>query len=457
MANVCIREYGVLYPDSVVVLKQTLSIQVIPVTAWDWLLKEACGTDSHKPLVKPIKRNSHTGLQVLNYVGVITTPCGCQIEIVPKIDKFYVKSDDPKQQKEEATNCRLKLVQMLSRIGLIKFREFNNASLQLFDKPLPEVLINQFLNDVSLLIKRGIRNDYIAVRDETSFLKGRLQIASQIRQPVGRQHLFRIEHDEFLPDRAENRLIRSALMKISKQTTDHQNKRLSIELLFVFDDIPLSRNYKTDFVSWLDNDRSMIHYKPVKSWCDFILNEQSPFSLAGSHHGLSFLFPMNFLFEKYVAVVLQNQLDNDFLVKEQAASRYLIEEHLADDYCATKIFQLKPDLMIKKGDQNIAVLDCKWKVINSSNREKKYDISSGDMYQLYAYGQKYMSGKGNLYLIYPESTIFNKPLPVFEFDKNLRLYVVPFKWSHVRGNEQDYVSFENKNLYWIAKKTENKI
>ena len=48
------------------------------------------------------------------------------------------------------------------------------------------------------------------------------------------------------------------------------------------------------------------------------------------------------------------------------------------------------------------------------------------MYQLYAYGKKYLDGKGDLFLIYPRHDEFLNPLPVFEFSGDLNLWVVPF-------------------------------
>jgi 5-methylcytosine-specific restriction enzyme subunit McrC len=336
---------------------------------------------------------------------------------------------------------------MLSSVGLIKFRDFNAASLKLFNKPLQEVLINQFLNDVSILIKRGVRNDYIPIREETPYLKGRLQIAAQIRQPVGRQHLFQVEHDEFLPDRAENRLIHSALIKVSKQTRDYKNKRLVNELLFVFDVIPQSLNYKLDFSRWIENDRSMSHYKPIRVWCDLILYEKSPFSLAGSHHGLSFLFPMNVLFEKYVAVVLRGQLANGFELKEQESSKYLIEQH-----GNKKMFKIKPDFLIKGESEENIILDAKWKVINEKNVDKNYGISQSDMYQLYAYGKKYFANDepGKVFLIYPQSVTFSKALPVFKFDENLELWVVPFMWSDGKDDRVDFGQNQNNSWQFLA-------
>ena len=67
------------------------------------------------------------------------------------------------------------------------------------------------------------------------------------------------------------------------------------------------------------------------------------------------------------------------------------------------------------------------------------------MYQLYAYGNKYLKGRGKLFLIYPESDTFSEPLPVFKFDEKLELWVVPFKW------ELDEVCFPTNDSFEFLK------
>jgi len=452
MSVVTIREYGVLFPDDVDTTTVTDGIdsRIISKTAWDWLLQET-GVDAHKFLVKPFRKSGLLCLQVMNYVGVITTPCGCQIEVLPKVYFGGSTTED------ELALSRKKLYTMLCSIGSLPFKAFHHASLELFKKPLPDVLIHQFLMDTKKLIKQGIRNDYVALREEAPFLRGKLQLAAQVRQPVARQHLFQIEHDEFLPDRAENRLIHSALIAVSKYSKTNSNKRLANELLFMFDEIPISRNRKMDFSKWQLKDRSMVHYRPLKRWCELVLNQQSPFSLAGGSSGLSFLFPMNILFEKYVAVVLRKQLKEGYQLTEQAASKCLVEKFMGDQN--KSLFQLKPDLLITKEKQNISVLDTKWKLIDENNSKEKYGISQGDMYQLYAYGKKYLSeGKGEIFLIYPGSSSFSHPLPSFNFDDDLSLKVIPFIWGE---NGDDHVDFDSMapvseivndkgNISWIT-------
>ncbi len=154
----------------------------------------------------------------------------------------------------------------------------------------------------------------------------------------------------------------------------------------------------------------MVHYQQVEPFCEYILNDQVQF----------------YLVEKYVAVVLRRQLKIGCSLKEQASSQYLIETHDVANYPFHRIFQLKPDILIQKGSENIVILDCKWKLLDSNNRKEKQKISSSDMCQLYVYGNKYLKGNGKLFLIYPESETFSEPLPVFKFDDKIKLWIVPF-------------------------------
>ena len=76
------------------------------------------------------------------------------------------------------------------------------------------------------------------------------------------------------------------------------------------------------------------------------------------------------------------------------------------------------------------VLDTKWKLLDGAkaNGSEKYGLSQADFYQLHAYGQNYLDGRGDVVLIYPRTDAFDQALPVFEFPKSsgLRLWVLPF-------------------------------
>jgi 5-methylcytosine-specific restriction enzyme subunit McrC len=347
-------------------------------------------------------------LKLDNYVGVLETPCGTRIEILPK----HFEEGDCIQQ------SRALLRRMIQKSLKLPTREVGATALQRFDTPLTEWVMSSFLQTLDQLIKRGLRFDYQRVEEEQRYLRGQLNTARQMRQPPGRQHHFQIRHDLFHPDRAENRLLKTALDIVCKATRDPSNWRLSHELRSMLLEIPVSRDTKQDFKQWR-NDRLMAHYQPIKPWCELIIQQKTPLAIAGEWHGMSLLFPMEKLFERYVAECLRDSLPSDATLHVERRSEYLCEHE------GRKVFQLRPDLMITQGDKSW-VLDTKWKRLYADASQKNYGLSQPDCYQLFAYGHKYLGGQGDLLLIYPMRAAFEEPLPVFQYSVGLRMWVVPF-------------------------------
>lgn len=386
----------------------SLDVASVPDSAFDWLCKESARLRAAgAPLVQLDDRR---WLRLDNYVGVIETPCGTRIEIVPKA--FDGAGDAPR--------ARTLLRRMLSRCMEVKPRESGPASIQTFDGPLTEWVMRQFLDALDGLVKRGLRFDYHSVREEQPYLRGRLDVGRQLRQPAGRAHLFQVEHDVFDADRPENRLLRSALDRVCRAARHPDNWRLSRELATRLAEVPCSTTIAADFRRWGD-DRLLAHYRPVRPWCSLILDEQSPLAFAGQWRGHSLLFPMEKLFERYVEVCLRSTLPAGSILKRTPSSRHLCE-HRGEDW-----FRLQPDFMIEY-QCRAWVLDTKWKRLDASldSAQDKYKLSQADFYQLFAYGHRYLAGSGDMILIYPRTSSFSAPLPPFKYSESLRLRVVPF-------------------------------
>jgi 5-methylcytosine-specific restriction enzyme subunit McrC len=84
--------------------------------------------------------------------------------------------------------------------------------------------------------------------------------------------------------------------------------------------------------------------------------------------------------------------------------------------------------MVEREGRPVAVLDAKWKQISAllDDPSSKYGLSESDFYQMAVYGQRYLKGSGELFLVFPRSEWFQRPLEAFEFSDSLRLWVVPF-------------------------------
>ncbi|MGY4663590.1 5-methylcytosine-specific restriction enzyme subunit McrC [Pseudomonas chlororaphis] len=400
---ITIREYGRLTTEAV---SNTLDLAHVPVSAFDWLCE--LSASFNKNGARLLQVEGRQSLKWDSYVGVVETPCGTRVEILPK----HFELGDCERQ------SRALLRKMIQAALNLKPREASATSLELFDAPLSEWVMQQFLLELDYLLKRGLRFDYQRIEEEQRFLRGQLNVVAQMRQPPGRQHHFQIRHDVFLPDRPENRVLKRALDQVCKSTQQSDNWRLAHELRSLLAEIPASSRPQADLRVW-SCDRLMAHYRAVKPWCELILNEQIPLAVSGQWHGMSLLFPMERLFEQYVAAWLRRNLQAGVVLTTQARSEYLCQHDTG------RIFRLEPDLLVTQGTQNW-VLDTKWKRVDAGDRKGKYGLGQGDFYQLFAYGQKYLKGKGELVLIYPSRIAFREALPIFNFEDGLSLRVLPF-------------------------------
>jgi 5-methylcytosine-specific restriction enzyme subunit McrC len=387
-------------------------------------LKQLCLCDESESRFLRLRNvESCEVLQLNNYVGVLFTPDGTQIEVLPKVAK-NVSGKNGKQLARDS------LLMMLTALSQFRHLQTHNAHLSKSKMPLLEVFISQFLEAVNKLVKRGLRSDYQSREGNLAFLKGKLLVGQQLRINSINKHKFYVEYDEFLLDRPANRLIHSALNKVLAYTRFVENQRLLRELQFAFADIPTSSNIKGDFAN-IKNDRGMNYYQPALGWARLILEGFTPLTMQGANHAFSLLFPMEAVFESYVASVLRRQVSAGFELNTQSKSESLVTHN------HNRYFRLMPDLLIKTQDGNQLVLDTKWKMIDSAkyNGTDKYGLSQADFYQMFAYGHKYLKGDGQLVLIYPKHEGFDVPIEhSFDFNHNgvadLTLWVVPFNIAH---------------------------
>lgn len=71
-------------------------------------------------------------------------------------------------------------------------------------------------------------------------------------------------------------------------------------------------------------------------------------------------------------------------------------------------FQTKPDLLVKRGNKTVLVIDTKWKRIVADPEDPRHGVSQSDIYQMMAYGQLYTCP--SLMLLYPHSAALgNEP------------------------------------------------
>lgn len=337
-------------------------------------------------------------LQAQNYVGIIQTKSGDSLEILPKIH-----DNDNGNNKEAVENSKRILLRMLKTLKNHPFKNINIANLKSLNLPLLEIFISMFLDEVSKLVKIGIKSDYVELEDNLKFLKGKLKISEQIRKNIVHKERFYVCYQEFSIDRAENRLIKSTLEFLYRHSKSSRNQRLIREYLFIFDEISSSSDINADF-SRLKLNRQTKHYEQALLWSKIFLQNKSFSPYRGSDVAFALLFDMNVLFESYVGNFVKKKFPGTAL---QHSEKHLIEN--------PRSFRLRPDIFL----EGKFIADTKWKIVKSRD-----DISQADLYQLYAYGKKYEYGR--LYLVYPRISGVDQKAMKFKYENNMWLNVLYF-------------------------------
>ena len=120
------------------------------------------------------------------------------------------------------------------------------------------------------------------------------------------------------------------------------NWRLAASLRPLLSAVQPSRDIRADFARW-QQDRRMADYAAVRPWCELVLGKYMPRGIADRQRGISLLFSMHELFERYVARALRNRLRPGARMEVQASGRALCSQE------GRAAFFLRPDMVIRYG------------------------------------------------------------------------------------------------------------
>lgn len=348
--------------------------------------ESATSTEAIELMVVTSKRAIGKVISARNYVGLITMSNGIEIEILPKI---YSRNDESSEGETKKV-----FLHMLRSLKEMPFKHFNFSNLNMEKHNILEIFIRMFIEEAYMLVKRGLKSAYTEYQDNEYFYKGKLNFSGQIRLNAAHKERFYIEYEIFSVNRPENRLIKTTIELLRKVCSIRKSQKDLHSLLAAFEGVDLSLDHALDFAK-VTSDRNMSKYGKILQWCKVFLNRNSYTPFKGSGVAYALLFPMEKVFESYVAGQLKGTLTSP-LISLKTQDRL---HHLYDD---PRRFSLRPDIVVNSGG-SIVVLDTKWKLLSPS---KDYGISQGDMYQAYAYHRKYNAQ--TVILVYPWTTAMSE-------------------------------------------------
>ncbi|MBQ2616380.1 MAG: McrC family protein, partial [Synergistaceae bacterium] len=308
---------------------------------------------------------------------------GYQIQVLPKID-FGTNPDSGNEETKRV------FIRMLRSMKDFPSKVFNDANLKIDRMTLYDIFINMYLQNVRTLIKHAIKSAYVVREGNLNFFKGKLVVSEQIKRNIAHGERFYVRYDEYLVDRAENRLVKATLLKLQEMTSSSENQKEIRQLLTAFEMVEASTNIQEDFVHVVI-DRNTKDYDVLMQWSKVFLLNKSFTTFSGDQNAVALLFPMEKVFESYVTQQLKKTLlDLNWNVSSQDKGYYLFD--------SPQQFALRPDIVITRNDGSKIILDTKWKSLVDDQRVN-YGILQSDMYQMYAYSKKYEAPE--VWLLYP--------------------------------------------------------
>lgn len=298
------------------------------------------------------------------YVGVITVK-DLTIYVLPKADK------DAEDAEGDKTLWQHRLTFMLSQVYKLKVQTTAPANLKWRPNVLLNIFLKKFLDEVAVLLNRGLIKTYRKTDGNRTALKGKLLFNKQIAYNCVHQERFYVRYTTYDYNHILNRIIRQALLAICDITNSSDIKGRATSTLFNFpelDEIAVT----PELFSRLIFDRKSEDYRNVIKLAEMILLNYSPDLHHGNNHVWTLMFDMNKLWEEFVFVTLRRKLIG-YTVSAQK-QKILWE---SDNNRKT----VRADIVVEKSS-DVFVLDTKWKM---PRYDGKIAPSDADLHQMYVY------------------------------------------------------------------------
>jgi 5-methylcytosine-specific restriction enzyme subunit McrC len=348
----------------------------------------------------PLARQDATNIMVLGrdrliarqMVGIVSAK-GCSLEILPKVD--------PEDADEDQNTVRRRLVRMLDVALGLDLGIGSEAAIARQKTSLLEILIDAFATRLLAEVRRGLPRAYVAREDDLPALRGRLDVTRQFTRNAVRPDRLACRFDELETDTPLMRVMAAAVVFLAGHARSQATRRKLDELRCTLVDIPL---VPVNRLPWkqVRIDRTNRRWAALFRLAKLLLQRewQATHHAAKAPEGLTLLFPMNDLFEKYVAVLLRRALAGSVIeVVEQGGHRACLGTFTGEHLLNGNVFSTKPDIILRCGGETCAIIDTKWKKLGSDPLDRKQGVSQSDVYQLMAYARLYSTKE--LMLLYP--------------------------------------------------------
>jgi len=226
-------------------------------------------------------------------------------------------------------------------------------------------------------IKRGIMREYIPYSEETSLIRGKINVTESVKKQTNKRNKLVCEYDEYSLDCTANRIIKCTLLYLLKLNTSKAIKReIRNVLVYLKDVTEINRN----FIDWNINfNRNNQTYRMMIAICYLVLKGLIQTNNNGTTKMMDFLDiqKMYRLYEKFLLEYFKKEH------KELSVSSSQIGWQLDDDY-SDMLPIMQSDILIE-GKEKVLIIDAKYYENILQGRYDKKSVHSGNLYQIFTY------------------------------------------------------------------------
>ena len=234
---------------------------------------------------------------------------------------------------------------------------------------IPESIIPAFVHHTHQAIRRGLLQGYRTEEEALHTIRGRIRFNDQINRRFGIPVPIEVTYDEFTEDIEENRLVKTALHRLSRLPVRWEQSRRDVNRLRpAFNTVGLG-DYRRG-TPQVQYTRLNSHYRPAVELARLIIDNSNLELFHGEVAGASFLLDMNMVFERFLFVALREALGlSEREWKHGKRITLDVDSKIA----------LNPDLSWWYGSHCRFVGDAKYKRITPTG------FQHADIYQMLAY------------------------------------------------------------------------
>lgn len=323
-------------------------------------------------------------LLIRHYVGYVQLN-KTRLLVYPKI-AIGLDSDEEFNKSFEV------MLKMLAYSDFLSIKKIPEAQrLSKYQNDLLELYIGLFADELANQFQRDINRGYNNHLENQCFVKGKVDFNETIKHNSFKRHLHYVRYDEFNENTLINQIFKAVIQVLIVRTRVKNNKIKLKQLLLWLEDVAtiiVTENIWSQIMFTRQNRK----YEPAFNMAKLFYYNTSPSIQDGETSALSFLVPVNQLFELYLYKLLERNFKSDYDIKYQSPIDYLAELD------GKKILQMKPDITLLNNNMVCKIMDAKYKIIEDI--DNNLTVSQSDVYQMLAYSVRYKCN--DIQLVYPK-------------------------------------------------------